>query len=128
MEEFFSKPTLQHLFAGEDCARAPYPPQQQQQQQSKSDSQKKNKQKKKPSVKIPKFLQNTPYFAAFSKLTENYEIDENYGKEKTKPPLEAEVKGKVAPPKTKEITPKNTSFSDYLVSAESYKVDDPEKK
>ena len=80
-EEFLSK-SLQQLYT-QEIAHPPrkhgemHPP-----------AYKNSRKNKPPVVKIPKFLQNTPYFAAFSKLTENFEIEEM----KKDRPKESEVK------------------------------------
>lgn len=118
VEEFLSK-SLQQLYT-QDIARPPG-----KDEETNPPAIRNAKKNKPPVVKIPKFLQNTPYFAAFSKLTENYEIADV----KKDRPKESEVKKVVEKPmsaqmkRRNEETPKIPVQEDRLSSTE-----DKEKK
>ena len=111
-EEFLSK-SLQQLYT-QDIARPPG-----KHEESNPPAIRNTKKNKPPVVKIPKFLQNTPYFAAFSKLTENYEIADI----KKDRPKESELKKVVEKPMSAKIkkryeeVPKISIQEDYRFSS-----------
>mmetsp|Transcript_31140 Transcript_31140/g.42836 ORF Transcript_31140/g.42836 Transcript_31140/m.42836 type:complete len:1326 (+) Transcript_31140:52-4029(+) len=75
VEEFLSK-SLQQLYVSDENGVPPPQHNDRIEAAQHKESSKNMAKKKKPKVKIPKFLENTPYFAAFSKLTDNFELEE----------------------------------------------------
>ena len=119
-EEFLSK-SLQQLYTQEI---APPPPRKHGEMHPPA---KKNARKNKaPVVKIPKFLQNTPYFAAFSKLTENFEIEEM----KKDRPKESEMRKLAEKPMSAKLKRKVDEVQKNPVLQEDYpsSMEDKEKK
>jgi len=75
VEEFLSK-SLQQLYVSDEIEVPPDQKVDGSEAARQKEITKNITKKKKSKVKIPKFLENTPYFAAFSKLTDNYELEE----------------------------------------------------